>query len=80
MENKVIQLDLHGVRHEDVIDIVSEWALLWDYRVEGFSGKIITGNSAKMKTLAEGALRKYNFDYRHMSDGSILVNGKLWIK
>ena len=70
-------LDLHGVKHEDVISVVEDYALLWDYRVEGFAGKIITGNSIKMKTLVEGTLRKYNFDYKHMADGSILVNGKL---
>ena len=77
MENKIIKLDLHGVKHEDVIWMVEEWALMWDYRVEGFAGKIITGNSTKMKTLAEGALLKHGFEFKHMSDGSILVNGKI---
>ena len=77
MESQIIKLDLHGVKHEDVVWTVEEWALLWDYRVEGFAGKIITGNSSKMKVLAEGALRKHGFELKHMSDGSILVNGKL---
>mgnify|MGYP000686697994 FL=1 len=70
-------LDLHGVKHEDVALIVEEWAIMWDYRVLGFQGKIITGNSTKMKTLAVTALKKHNFDYQIMTDGSILVNGKL---
>jgi len=70
-------LDLHGVKHEDVALIVEEWAIMWDYRVLGFQGKIITGNSTKMKVLVESALRKHKFDYQHMADGSILVNGKL---
>ena len=70
-------LDLHGVSHEDAALIVEEWAIMWDYRVLGFQGKIITGNSTKMKTLAVTALKKHNFDYQIMTDGSILVNGKL---
>jgi len=75
--NKIIELDLHGVSHNDVMLITEEWALLWSYRVPGFAGKIIPGNSSKMKTLALSALKKHNFDYNLMSDGSILVNGKL---
>jgi len=70
-------LDLHGVKHEDVMMIVEEWAIMWDHRVPAFTGKIITGNSTKMKILAVSALKKYNFDYQIMADGSILVNGKL---
>jgi hypothetical protein len=70
-------LDLHGVRHEDAMLIVEEWAIMWDYRVLGFQGKIITGNSTKMKTLAVSALKKHNFDYQIMGDGSILVSGTI---
>ena len=70
-------LDLHGVKHEDAMMVVEEWAIMWDYRVQAFTGKIITGNSTKMKTLAVSALKKHNFDYQIMADGSILVNGKL---
>ena len=77
MENKIIKLDLHGVKHEDVVWMGEEWALMWDYRVEGFGGKIITGNSTKMKTLAEGVLLKHGFEFKYMADGSILVNGKI---
>ena len=70
-------LDLHGVTHDDVMLIVEEWAIMWDYRVLGFQGKIITGNSTKMKTLAVSALKKHKFDYQIMSDGSILVTGTI---
>jgi len=70
-------LDLHGVKHEDAMMIVEEWVLLWSYRIPAFTGKIITGNSTKMKTLAVTALKKHNFDYQIMADSSILVNGKL---
>jgi hypothetical protein len=50
---------------------------MWDYRVLGFQGKIITGNSTKMKTLAVSALKKHKFDYQVMGDGSILVTGTI---
>ena len=70
-------LDLHGVRHEDAMLIVEEWAIMWDYRILGFQGKIITGNSTKMKTLAVSALKKHKFDYQLIGDGSILVSGTI---
>ena len=70
-------LDLHGVSHSDVALIVEEWAIMWDYRILGFQGKIITGNSTKMKTLAVSALKKHKFDYQVMGDGSILVSGTI---
>jgi len=70
-------LDLHGVKHEDAALIVEEWAIMWDYRVLGFQGKIITGNSTKMKTLAVGALKKHKFNHQIMGDGSILVSGTI---
>jgi len=70
-------LDLHGVKHEDAALIVEEWAIMWDYRVLGFQGKIITGNSTKMKTLAVGALKKHKFNHQIMDDSSILVSGTI---
>ena len=39
---KVPDLDLHGVKHEDVMLVVEEWAIMWDYRVLAFTGRIIT--------------------------------------
>ena len=75
--NKIIELDLHGVTHNDAIWIVEEWVLMRSFRNRGFVGKIIPGNSVKMRTLAESVLKKHNFDYKLMSDGSILVNGKI---
>lgn len=73
---KVPDLDLHGVTHSDVSSIVEEWSVLWDYRVPAFTGKIITGNSQKMRVLAETALRKNKFDYRLLNDNVIIVIGK----
>ena len=74
---KIPDLDLHGVKHEDVMLIVEEWAIMWDYRVPAFTGRIITGNSTKMRVLAESALRKHNFDFKLLNNNTIIVNGKL---
>ena len=77
MENKTIPtLDMHGVSHEDAMMIVEEWSVLWDYRVPAFTGKIITGNSQRMRVLAEMALRKNKFDYRLLNENVIIVVGK----
>lgn len=70
-------LDLHGVKHEDAAMIVEEWALLWSHRVPAFTGKIVTGNSVKMRVLAEGALQKHGFDFRNLNDNTIIVIGKI---
>jgi hypothetical protein len=74
---KIPDLDLHGVKHENVVSLVEDWAILWDYRVPAFTGRIITGNSSKMRILAEGALRKHKFNYQTLNDSTIIVNGKL---
>ena len=74
---KVLTLDLHGVKHEDVVNVVENFVLLGSSRVPAFTGRIITGNSSKMRILAEGALIKHKFDYNYLSDGSIVVAGKL---
>jgi hypothetical protein len=75
---EVPTLDLHGVTHEDAPLVVEEWVLMWDYRVQGFTGKIITGNSTKMKTIVFGVLRKHHFNFvLNWYDGSIIVTGKL---
>jgi hypothetical protein len=75
--SNIPNLDLHGVKHEDVMMIVEEWAIIWDLWVLGFQGKIITGNSTKMKTLAISALKKHLFDYKILGDGSILISGTI---
>ena len=74
---KIPDLDLHGVKHEDAALIVEEWAVMWDYRVPAFTGKIITGNSTKMRVLVESTLRKHKFDYKFLDNSTIIVTGKL---
>ena len=73
---KVPDLDLHGVLHEDVMPVVEDYILLWDYRVPAFTGKIITGNSTKMRVLVESTLRKHKFDYKFLDNSTIVVTGK----
>ena len=68
MNKEIPILDLHGVSHSDVFLIVEEWAIMWDYRVPAFTGRIITGNSTKMRVLAESALRKHNFDFKLLNN------------
>lgn len=77
MSKEIPALDLHGTKHENVVALVEDWMLLWSYRVPAFTGKIITGNSSKMRVLVEGVLRKHKFNYQFMADGSIIVADKI---
>ena len=77
MDDKIVKIDLHGVSHSDASLLVEEWLLLRSYHTPAFVGKIITGNSVKMRTIAEGVLHKHKFNYQLLTDGTILVNDKL---
>lgn len=77
MNDKIVKIDLHGVSHSDASLLVEEWLLLRSYHTPAFVGKIITGNSVKMRIIAEGVLHKHKFSYRLLTDGTILVNDKL---
>lgn len=77
MDDKIATIDLHGVSHSDASLLVEEWLLLRSYHTPAFVGKIITGNSVKMRTIAEGVLHKHKFNYQLLTDGTILVNDKL---
>jgi hypothetical protein len=77
MNDKIVTIDMHGVSHSDASLLVEEWLLLCSYHTPAFVGKIITGNSVKMRTIVEGVLHKHKFSYRLLTDGTILVNDKL---
>ena len=65
-------LDLHGVRHHQVFDLVEDFILLSEDPVF----RIITGNSNRMLELVKEVLTKYSlkFDYVDWSNsGSIIV-------
>lgn len=64
-------LDLHGIRHEKVYDIVEEFVCM-----NCGTLKIITGNSVIMKSIVEDVLRKYGLvsrPERLTNEGSIIV-------
>ena len=65
-------LDLHGVRHNQVFDLVEDFILLSEDPVF----RIITGNSNRMLELVKEVLTKYSlkFDYVDWSNsGAIIV-------
>lgn len=54
------KLDLHGIRHEEVFDIVENFILLNYYELPV---SIITGLSDKMKEIVQDVLESHNFKY-----------------
>ncbi len=52
------ELDLHGVSHYDVRDVVENFILMNDAPF-----RIITGLSEKMKNLTQNILDKHKFQY-----------------
>lgn len=59
MKNIFPTLDLHGVKHEDVENIVEEFICVNEGTV-----KIITGYSNQMKIRVKKVLKKYNMKSR----------------
>lgn len=57
----MIEIDLHGFRHEDVPRIVERY--INDFWGSGESFDIITGHSPKMKKIVIDILMKYNLQY-----------------
>ncbi len=55
MKNMFPTLDLHGVKHEDVEDVVEEFICMNEGTV-----KIITGYSRQMKIHVNKVLKKYD--------------------
>ena len=53
------KVDLHGIKHEDVGNILAE-NLFWQKKE---NVEIITGNSEKMRNLVIGWLEQYDYDY-----------------
>jgi hypothetical protein len=52
------ELDLHGLKHYDVRDVVENFILINDTPF-----RIITGISDKMRELVETTLKKHHFDF-----------------
>jgi hypothetical protein len=56
----MMELDLHGTRHEDVDRVVENFMLLSDV-----PSKIITGNSDVMKELTKRVIERHGFDWEY---------------
>jgi len=66
------ELDLHGVSHYDVKDVVENFILMNDFPI-----RIITGYSGIMRKLTQTVLDKYKFKYyipAHNSGEIIITN------
>ena len=70
---KMRQLDLHGVYHHEVEDIVENFVLLYSTELPI---RIITGLSPKMKELTIKVLNKHNFNFHFTinNPGEIIVD------
>ena len=77
MTHKKNIIDLHGVKHHDVFEVL-ETNLLGYHRTDGW--EIITGNSEVMIELTEEFLRKNLFSFYRTSDnyGRIIL-GEDWM-
>ena len=62
------QLDLHGIRHEDVDRLVENFVLLNEPPI-----RIITGNSDKMLKLVKGVLDRHSIEYESFVPGQITI-------
>ena len=71
LEQQILQLDLHGVRHYEVQDIVEDFVL---NNQENLPLIIICGNSSKMITLVTEALTEINVNFEETRYGRIRVN------
>ena len=71
---KVKPLDLHGIKHQEVIRIVESYTIRNRNKLPL---QIITGNSDRMKELVIKSLKSNNFSYHignKFNKGFIIVN------
>ena len=62
------QLDLHGVRHENVERLVENFVLLNELPL-----KIITGNSDEMRRLVINVLERHHMNYWSFKPGQLTI-------
>ena len=62
------QLDLHGVRHQDVERLVENFVLLNELPL-----KIITGNSDEMRRLVVNVLERHYMNYWSFKPGQLTI-------
>ena len=74
---KMPQLDLHGIRHEEVPDILAKF--LWKHRAYKDVLVIITGYSYIMKSRVMAVLNMYHTRRIEESDGTNWGRIKVWL-
>ncbi len=62
------QLDLHGIRHEEVDRLVENFVLLNEAPI-----RIITGNSHKMKDIVTEVLDRHDMEYEQFKTSQITI-------
>ena len=71
LENQISTLDLHGIRHFQVKEVVEDFVLMNQDKAPLI---IICGNSAKMISLVSEALTSLNVNFENTTYGRIRVN------
>ena len=71
IENHLLNLDLHGVRHADVQDIVEDFVLTNQDEIPLI---VICGNSAKMIEIVSTTLKNIDVNFEETRYGRIRVN------
>ena len=71
IENHLLNLDLHGVRHADVQNIVEDFVLTNQDEIPLI---IICGNSAKMIEIVSTTLKNIDVNFEETRYGRIRVN------
>ena len=62
------QLDLHGIKHEEVDRLVENFVLLNEPPLD-----IITGNSQKMMELTLDVLNRHDFEWERWANSYVVV-------
>ena len=62
------ELDLHGIRHEEVDRLIENFVLLNELPL-----KIITGNSEKMMLMTLDVLNRHNFEWERWANSKVIV-------
>ena len=70
-ENQLLHLDLHGIRHHEVVVMVQDFVLNNQSELPLI---VICGNSEKMIDLVNNALRELNVDFEETRYGRIRIN------
>jgi len=78
-KTEINKLDLHGIQHRDVEQLVQDWVIT-QYNENRLPCQIVTGNSEEMKTIVkevlDGIPMSYQVgDFLGNNNGYIQVNG-----